>query len=47
MKTLQTHKSSNFSSCVRKRIKIKKKTFRERTTFNSHFVVKINSPLNG
>lgn len=47
MKTLQTHKSSNFSSCVRKRIKIKKNTFRERTTINSHFADKIKSPLNG
>lgn len=46
MKTLKTHKSANYFSYVRKSIKIFKKLSRERT-INSHFTVKINSPLNG
>lgn len=47
MRTLKTQKSSNYFGCVKKRIKINKRPSREGTKFNSHFVVKINSPSKG
>lgn len=47
MRTLKIQKRLNYFNYVRKGIKNKKKPFREKTTFNSHFVVKIKSPLKG